>query len=47
MQQKIERELIDLSLARAEEMINNKLAMTDHTRLTQNYLSELDKAARQ
>ena len=46
MQQKIERELIDLSLTRAEEMINTKLAMTDHTRLTQNYLSELDKAAR-
>ncbi|MAD60119.1 MAG: hypothetical protein CMH49_01215 [Myxococcales bacterium] len=46
MQQRIERELIDLSLARAEEMITSKLAITDHTRLTQNYLSELDKAAR-
>ncbi len=46
MQSKIERELVDVSLARAEELIVKKLNITDHTRLNQSYLSELDKLAR-
>jgi F-type H+-transporting ATPase subunit b len=46
MQNKIERELVDVSLARAEELIVKKINITDHTRLTQSYLSELDKIAR-
>lgn len=46
MQRKIERELVDLSLSRAEELIVKKINITDHTRLNQSYLSEIDKLAR-
>ena len=46
MQRKIERELVDLSLSRAEELIVKKINITDHTRLNQSYLSDLDKIAR-
>ena len=46
MQRKIERELVDLSLSRAEELIVKKINITDHTRLNQSYLSDLDKLSR-
>jgi F-type H+-transporting ATPase subunit b len=42
MRRKIERELVERSLERAEELITKKINITDHNRLTQNYLSELD-----
>lgn len=46
MRRKIERELVERSLERAEELITQKINITDHNRLTQNYLSELDQAAK-
>ena len=46
MQHKIEQELIDLSLTRAEDLILKNLKPTDHTRLTQGYLAELDQVGR-
>lgn len=46
MQHKIEQELVDLSLSRAEDLILKNLKPTDHTRLTQGYLAELDQASR-
>ena len=46
MQRKIEQELVETSLTRAEELITKKINITDHNRLTQSYLSELDAAAK-
>lgn len=46
MQRQIERELVETSLSRAEELINSKLNLTDHNRLTESYLNELEKTQR-
>jgi F-type H+-transporting ATPase subunit b len=43
MQRDIERELVESSLARAEELILSKLNLTDHNRLTEGYLTELEQ----
>ena len=43
MQRDIERELVETSLARAEELIHSKLNLTDHNRLTEGYLAELEQ----
>jgi F-type H+-transporting ATPase subunit b len=46
MQRQIERELVETSLSRAEELINSKLNLTDHNRLTESYLNELEQPNR-
>ena len=46
MQRQIEHELVEASLTRAEEMISSKLNLTDHNRLTESYLNELEQPTR-
>ena len=44
MQQKIESELVEVSLERAEVLVKEKLNLTDHNRITDEYLTSLESA---
>jgi F0F1-type ATP synthase membrane subunit b/b' len=43
MQRKIENDLLTSSLAKAETLLKEKVNMMDHSRLTQDYLSQIEK----
>ena len=43
MQRKIESELVESALKRAEELIVAKVSRADHNRLNQEYLSEIER----
>jgi F-type H+-transporting ATPase subunit b len=43
MQRKIENDLLTASLAKAEDLLKAKVNATDHSRLTQDYLTQLEK----
>ena len=43
MQRKIENDLLSKSLAKAESLLKAKVNATDHSRLTQEYLTQLEK----